>query len=61
MVGTSLVWRQRVITNRLWDASVPWDYLDLSNKSIVTSPFTLVFARAGSSMCALQLYHVLGT
>jgi amino acid transporter, AAT family len=53
MVGTSLVWRQRVITNRMWDASVPWDYPDLSNKSIVTSPFTLVFARAGSSMCAL--------
>jgi len=29
--------------------SVPWDYPDLSNRSVTTSPFTIVFQLAGSS------------
>ncbi|KAG5221845.1 amino acid permease-domain-containing protein [Salix suchowensis] len=29
---------------------VPWDYPNLSNKSTTTSPFTIIFEKAGSSM-----------
>jgi hypothetical protein len=29
---------------------VPWDYPNLSNASTTTSPFTIVFKEAGSSM-----------
>jgi AAT family amino acid transporter len=29
---------------------VPWDYPNLSNKTTTTSPFTIVFREAGSSM-----------
>ncbi|KAF8518871.1 amino acid permease-domain-containing protein [Gautieria morchelliformis] len=32
--------------------NVPWDYPNLSNQEITTSPFTLVFAQAGSTVAA---------
>jgi len=38
---------------------VPWDYPNLSDKSITTSPFTLVFQRAGSRGAASVMNAVI--
>ena len=46
MVIYSLSMMYEAITNSL----VPWNYPNLSNKTITTSPFTIVFREAGSSM-----------
>jgi amino acid transporter, AAT family len=40
-------------------AAVPWDYPHLSDKSITTSPFTLVFQRAGSRGAASTMNAVI--
>jgi len=37
--------------------TVPWDYPNLSNKSTTTSPFTIVFAQAGSREYILPASH----
>lgn len=37
---------------------VPWDYPNLSNKSTTTSPFTIVFAQAGSRKYIFPVSHI---
>ncbi|KAH7913180.1 amino acid permease/ SLC12A domain-containing protein [Hygrophoropsis aurantiaca] len=41
--------------------NVPWDYPDLSNKSTTTSPFTIVFEQAGSTVAASFMNTVILT
>ncbi|KAG2755358.1 hypothetical protein P692DRAFT_2076757 [Suillus brevipes Sb2] len=41
--------------------NVPWDYPDLSNKSTTTSPFTIVFTLAGSTVAASFMNTVILT
>ncbi|KAF8177040.1 amino acid permease-domain-containing protein [Pholiota molesta] len=43
------------------DMPVPWDYPDLSNRSTTTSPFTIVFKSAGSSVAASFMNTVILT
>ncbi|KAF8828797.1 hypothetical protein HHX47_DHR3000360 [Lentinula edodes] len=41
--------------------NVPWDYPNLSNKTTTTSPFTLVFQQAGSTVAASFMNTVILT
>jgi len=41
--------------------NVPWDYPNLSNRSITTSPFTIVFKQAGSTAAASFMNTVILT
>jgi hypothetical protein len=43
--------------NVVLTSSVPWDYPNLSNKSTTTSPFTIVFKQAGSSMFLVMRFY----
>ncbi|KAF4620986.1 hypothetical protein D9613_000345 [Agrocybe pediades] len=41
-----------ILTIVIIGLNVPWDYPNLSNRSTTTSPFTIVFVSAGSSLAA---------
>ncbi|KAG8213793.1 amino acid permease-domain-containing protein [Butyriboletus roseoflavus] len=50
-----------VLSILLIGLNVPWDYPNLSNKSTATSPFTIVFKLAGSTVAASSMNTVILT
>ncbi|KAJ7647551.1 amino acid permease/ SLC12A domain-containing protein [Roridomyces roridus] len=50
-----------VLSILLIGLNVPWDYPNLANKSITTSPFTIVFTQAGSTFAASFMNTVILT
>lgn len=50
-----------VLSILLIGLNVPWDYPDLSNKSTTTSPFTIIFKKAGSTIAASFMNTVIMT
>lgn len=50
-----------ILTILVIGLNVPWDYPNLSNRSTTTSPFTLVFKLAGSSVAASFMNTVILT
>ncbi|KDR75290.1 hypothetical protein GALMADRAFT_69558 [Galerina marginata CBS 339.88] len=50
-----------ILTVIIIGLNVPWDYPNLSNRSTTTSPFTIVFVSAGSSVAASFMNTVILT
>ncbi|KAF8813720.1 hypothetical protein BYT27DRAFT_7180470 [Phlegmacium glaucopus] len=50
-----------ILTTLLIGLNVPWDYPNLSNRSITTSPFTIVFKEIGSNAAASFMNTVILT
>ncbi|KNZ72196.1 putative amino-acid permease PB1C11.02 [Termitomyces sp. J132] len=50
-----------VLTILLIGLNIPWNYPNLSNKSITTSPFTIIFREAGSTVAASFMNTVIMT
>ncbi|KAF8973198.1 amino acid permease-domain-containing protein [Flammula alnicola] len=50
-----------ILTVLIIGLNVPWDYPNLSNRSTTTSPFTIVFQSAGSSVAASFMNTVILT
>ncbi|KAF9495287.1 hypothetical protein BDN71DRAFT_1391796 [Pleurotus eryngii] len=50
-----------VLSILLIGLNVPWDYPNLSNKSTTTSPFTIIFEKAGSTVAASFMNTVILT
>ncbi|KDQ49380.1 hypothetical protein JAAARDRAFT_187084 [Jaapia argillacea MUCL 33604] len=50
-----------ILSIALIGLNVPWNYPDLSNRSTTTSPFTIVFREAGSSVAASFMNSVILT
>ncbi|KAF8810121.1 hypothetical protein BYT27DRAFT_7186985 [Phlegmacium glaucopus] len=50
-----------ILTTLLIGLNVPWDYPNLSNRSVTTSPFTIVFKEVGSNAAASFMNTVILT
>ncbi|KAJ8694466.1 Basic amino-acid permease [Pleurotus ostreatus] len=50
-----------VLSILLIGLNVPWDYPNLSNKSTTTSPFTIIFEKAGFTVVASFMNTVILT
>ncbi|KAF4599728.1 hypothetical protein EYR40_006827 [Pleurotus pulmonarius] len=59
-VVKAVFWR-RCFHELTGDFIVPWDYPNLSNKSTTTSPFTIIFEKAGSTVAASFMNTVILT